>query len=254
MVHYSQPLGLFSFQVQIRVRLHCQPLSEDQFKRLISDNYYTAIHFWFELDHAQTSKLISLLASLAITSSSSFPQHSVRRRNISAAFPTVELRGGACEISIMPANFEHFNQSSEKSDSTDDFPALQGDNQSFDSRSQVSGEVQDEKDLLIVKLKSIALNQEFEGLCSEDDPGDTSAMDDVPCLEKDSLGAPTSIIKEENEEKLQTSLDYPAIIDKVVDFSVHCLSFLPFLSAKFIDDPPLFSSAVDSGNRRIEGL
>ncbi|XP_070020754.1 uncharacterized protein, partial [Nicotiana sylvestris] len=56
-------------QVQIRVRLQCQPLPENQFKPIILDNYYSQNHFWFELDHVQSNKLISKLASLAIAPS-----------------------------------------------------------------------------------------------------------------------------------------------------------------------------------------
>ncbi|KAK4742560.1 hypothetical protein SAY87_000561 [Trapa incisa] len=202
-------------QVQVRLRLRCQPLNEDQFKPIIVDNYYKANHFWFELDHGQTSKLISLFASLEVLSSSSFSHQRVGGRNISAAFPTVELRNRACEM-VMPMNAGCLNQSSGKSDSADDFPALEGDNQSFDSRSQMSGEVQDGEDLLIEKLKSIMLYQEIQALCSEDDLGDTSAVDVVLCSEEDICVASTSIIKEESEEKLPTSLDYPAIIDKLI--------------------------------------
>ncbi|CAJ1948602.1 unnamed protein product [Sphenostylis stenocarpa] len=55
-------------QVKVRIRLLCQPLSEDKFARVIVDNYYTHNHFWFELDHRQVNKLTSLLASLAVAS------------------------------------------------------------------------------------------------------------------------------------------------------------------------------------------
>lgn len=146
-----------------------------------------------------------------------------------AAFPSVELRERVGEILVKPADTEHLNQSSGKSDSTEDFPTFEGDNQSFDSRHGMSEEVQDEEDLLIAKLKSISMNQETQDLCSEDDPRDAPAEDDVPCSEKDSLEAPASIIEEVKEEKLQSPLDYPAIIEKVVDLSMHWLSFLPSL-------------------------
>ncbi|XP_071722349.1 uncharacterized protein [Rutidosis leptorrhynchoides] len=54
-------------QVQIREKLRCKPLTEDQFKPIISDNYHTMNHFWFELDHAQSNRLLSLLATQAIS-------------------------------------------------------------------------------------------------------------------------------------------------------------------------------------------
>ncbi|XP_047147677.1 kelch-like protein 12 [Vigna umbellata] len=62
-------------QVQICVRLKCQPLSEVKFKELLADNYYTHNHFWFELDHVQTSRLISLLSSGSIVSGNSVSQN-----------------------------------------------------------------------------------------------------------------------------------------------------------------------------------
>lgn len=48
------------------MRLQCEPLSEDKFKHVIADNYYSSHHFWFELDHFQTTKLICLLTSFAV--------------------------------------------------------------------------------------------------------------------------------------------------------------------------------------------
>ncbi|XP_009400961.3 uncharacterized protein LOC103985073 [Musa acuminata AAA Group] len=46
-------------QVSIRIKTNCAPLTENQFKKIIEDNYYNPQHFWFELDHAQTSALIA---------------------------------------------------------------------------------------------------------------------------------------------------------------------------------------------------
>ncbi|KAF3333598.1 B2 protein [Carex littledalei] len=47
-------------QVRIFTKTPCLPLSEPQFKKVIGDNYFRSSHFWFELDRAQTKKLISL--------------------------------------------------------------------------------------------------------------------------------------------------------------------------------------------------
>lgn len=66
------------FKVQICVRLKCHPLPEDKFKEVIADNYYTHNRFYFELDHAQTSKLISLLSAGAIASCNSASQNTQR--------------------------------------------------------------------------------------------------------------------------------------------------------------------------------
>ncbi|CAN6715472.1 unnamed protein product [Malus baccata var. baccata] len=50
----------FPAQVQIRVLVQCQPVLESQFKAILVDNYYSQRNFWFELDHAQTSKHFNL--------------------------------------------------------------------------------------------------------------------------------------------------------------------------------------------------
>lgn len=49
---------LFS-KVPIRTKTNCASITENQFKKIIEDNYYNPQHFWFELDHAQTSALIA---------------------------------------------------------------------------------------------------------------------------------------------------------------------------------------------------
>ncbi|KAI3971339.1 hypothetical protein MKX01_008183 [Papaver californicum] len=51
-------------QVRICVRRQCKPLFENQYKPIIADNYYSKVHFHFELDHAQTSGLIPLFETL----------------------------------------------------------------------------------------------------------------------------------------------------------------------------------------------
>ncbi|GAB4834047.1 hypothetical protein Ancab_032300 [Ancistrocladus abbreviatus] len=74
-------------QVQIRVRLYCQPLLESQFEPIISDNYYNHNHFWFELDHAQTDKLISLFSSKVIAPGS-FLQNTTKWRMKTQSLPS----------------------------------------------------------------------------------------------------------------------------------------------------------------------
>ncbi|KAI3830708.1 hypothetical protein MKX03_009909 [Papaver bracteatum] len=53
-------------QVRICIRKQCKPLSEGQYKPIIIDNYNTEVHFWFELDHSQTNRLIWLFESSPI--------------------------------------------------------------------------------------------------------------------------------------------------------------------------------------------
>ncbi|XP_062094957.1 uncharacterized protein LOC133800882 isoform X2 [Humulus lupulus] len=69
---------MYPAQVQIRVRLQCQPLAESQFKQIIGDNYYSQQHFWFELDHAQANKLMSLLATLAVAPGTPILQNTMK--------------------------------------------------------------------------------------------------------------------------------------------------------------------------------
>ncbi|XP_076935281.1 uncharacterized protein LOC143601883 [Bidens hawaiensis] len=57
----------FPAQVQIRAKLQCKELTENQFKPIIIGNYYAPQHFWFELDHPQTNHLLSLMASQALS-------------------------------------------------------------------------------------------------------------------------------------------------------------------------------------------
>ncbi|KAJ1691321.1 hypothetical protein LUZ63_015476 [Rhynchospora breviuscula] len=81
-------------QVRILTKTSCLPLSEDQFKKVIGDNYYTPSHFWFELDHAQTKKLISFFkpsnqgyAPISIPAS-----HNIPSTTLSNAQPNISYR------------------------------------------------------------------------------------------------------------------------------------------------------------------
>ncbi|KAJ4976807.1 hypothetical protein NE237_001913 [Protea cynaroides] len=61
-------------QVRINIRMQCQTLTENQFKPKILENYYTDKHFWFELDCAQTSELISLFEASSTSAHSAIPK------------------------------------------------------------------------------------------------------------------------------------------------------------------------------------
>ncbi|KAJ4772114.1 Kelch-like protein 12 [Rhynchospora pubera] len=50
----------FPAQVAIRIKSSCHPLEEAEYKRVIFDNYYDPLKFFFELDHAQTRSLTAL--------------------------------------------------------------------------------------------------------------------------------------------------------------------------------------------------
>ncbi|XP_049374822.1 uncharacterized protein LOC125839888 [Solanum verrucosum] len=128
----------FPAQVQIRVRLHCVPLQEDMFRPIIKDNYFKQHHFWFELDHTQSSKLISQLSSLAYAPSST-PHYPELRRNIIQSSPAKNKR--AENRSSEPQNLENKPSSS------------------IDSQAAL-----DEKSFIYMKLKEIALDREWPAL------------------------------------------------------------------------------------------
>ncbi|KAG9445436.1 hypothetical protein H6P81_016776 [Aristolochia fimbriata] len=74
----------FPAQVRIRGTAQRQALTEAQFRPIISDNYYSQSHFWFELDHAQVERLIRLYAS-----SSGKPQKAPTRNKLLNNLPKV---------------------------------------------------------------------------------------------------------------------------------------------------------------------
>ncbi|KAK3227410.1 hypothetical protein Dsin_007272 [Dipteronia sinensis] len=174
---------LFPAQVQVRVRMQCQPLVEDQFRPIIADNYYNHSHFWFELDHAQASKLMYLLASAAVAPSSFVPENTARKKffqplpstdkkeesegfrplaleehvrrsswasDVSDSDPSVDEENAEDELfRLMASEFEHFRES----DSTGN-ASLDGHHQQLEAHSQ------DEEDLILGKLKSLAFDHE----------------------------------------------------------------------------------------------
>ncbi|KAI9152739.1 hypothetical protein LWI28_000241 [Acer negundo] len=181
---------LYPAQVQVRVRMQCQPLVEDQFRPIIADNYYNHHHFWFELDHAQASKLMSLLASVAVAPSSvapsSFVPENTARRTFFQLVPSTDKKeeSEGCRplaleehvkrsswasdapdsdtsvdeeeaedelFRLMASEFEHFRES----DSTGN-ASLDGHYQHLEAHSQ------DEEDLILGKLKSLVFGHEHQ--------------------------------------------------------------------------------------------
>lgn len=180
-------------QVQVRVRLQCQPLLEKQFKPVIAHNYYSHTHFWFELDHGQSNKLISLLASSAVAPSMSLPQNAATLRNTFQAPPSngkknefsgfrplalevedynhsgrkmdfednnfyYDGREDGADAHIPPgSDVEHCNQSSGRSDSTDFAPF-----DALENHLDAKETLPDEKDLILMKLKELASQVECQ--------------------------------------------------------------------------------------------
>ncbi|KAL0011391.1 hypothetical protein SO802_006499 [Lithocarpus litseifolius] len=144
-------------QVQIRVCLQCQPLLENQFKPIISGNYYSQNHFWFELDHAQASRLMSLLSSLVVAPSASVPQNTAKWKTIFQALPPNDA--GEEGEGFKPLSLEtgHSNYSSWKSDSTVVASSFDGNNQPLGACLDTELVKQDENDVICMKLKELSL-------------------------------------------------------------------------------------------------
>ncbi|XP_057524691.1 uncharacterized protein LOC130804316 [Amaranthus tricolor] len=72
----GEEVTMFPAQVQVKVRMQCRPLAEEQFKPIIAKNYnsHEPNHFWFELDHTQTNRLITLFSASAFSQGTSVPR------------------------------------------------------------------------------------------------------------------------------------------------------------------------------------
>ncbi|XP_057801116.1 uncharacterized protein LOC131016442 [Salvia miltiorrhiza] len=147
-------------QVQIRLRLQCLALNENQFKLSIIDNYYGQSHFRFELDHAQTSRLMSQFSSLAVA-----PSISIRKNppiwTAKQRFPLTNKinESGAFEPPALTDNFSNYDDSISTSTTTDNSLSLNGNNQLMEVTNQM--EQFDENDLIYMKLKELTLGNKF---------------------------------------------------------------------------------------------
>ncbi|KAL2330659.1 hypothetical protein Fmac_018240 [Flemingia macrophylla] len=153
----------FPAQVQIFVRLQCQPLSEDIFKQAIADNYFTHNHFWFELDHAQTSQLISLLSSRAIASGVFVPQQNTQRwTSVPRSLASQETPKEGETSKMLELETQHSTHSSTRSDLTENEFSLDENNWPLYTN-EVEEEVkEDDRNNIFMKLKELTLNCESQ--------------------------------------------------------------------------------------------
>ncbi|RDY12075.1 Kelch-like protein 1, partial [Mucuna pruriens] len=195
-------------QVQICVRLQCQPLSEEKFKQVMADNYYTHNHFWFELDHGQTSKLISLLSSGAIDSGNSVP---LKWINVSRSLASHETLWEGETSKIRELETEHSIPSSTISDSTENDFSLDGYIQPLDS-SEVEKDVkEDEKNSIFMKLKELTLNCESQDLSLANNVNDTPDMNNKDKGYTEALGG-----LDKKEESSDPRFEYQYSIAQLV--------------------------------------
>ncbi|XP_020204500.1 uncharacterized protein LOC109789870 [Cajanus cajan] len=196
-------------QVKFRVRLQCQPLSEDKFAQVIADNYYTNNHFCFELDHRQASKLISLLASLAFAAGCN-----LKWRSVSPSPPSTLNKGEACETP--ESETQHLTSSSRRKDSTEINSSLDGDTKPLDTLAPMKEMNENEMNLIYVKLKELALGHESQDLSVSDNVNDTSDENDECTVEKekDYQEVPTGL--QEKEESLSPPVQHQSTIDQLM--------------------------------------
>ncbi|CAA0836250.1 Unknown protein [Striga hermonthica] len=173
----------FPAQVQVRVRTKCEALPEHQFKPIIANNYYNQVHFRFELDHAQTTKLLSKMSPSAVSPSQALtPKKAQKWTPVVKSSPSKNKReeSGACEPSSLPK--EDSANSHGAFATSDDSQILNEMNNQLKEPSPCDQNYEtiqhyDEKDLLYIKLKELALSGELsdaimmgdvvEGACME---------------------------------------------------------------------------------------
>ncbi|THG06013.1 hypothetical protein TEA_021331 [Camellia sinensis var. sinensis] len=231
---------LYPAQVQVRVRLHCLPLPEEQFKSVIIDNYYSQNHFWFELDHAQTSKLMSLLSSLAVASSTFSPQNTTKWRTLSQAPPSHD-RKEEIEGLMLPAlevDFPYFYDGNGLG-SSDVATHLDRNNHPLED-CLVKQVVEKEEDLIYMKLKELALNRQ------RSDPPlmdveDIATVNGVHSRHKGLSEAQTNS-EERNGQSLINSFDYPSVISQLMQgmeelnaFKIEQIHKMGYLEQKLVE-------------------
>ncbi|KAF5471488.1 hypothetical protein F2P56_008275 [Juglans regia] len=203
---------LYPAQVQILVRKHCQPLPENQFKPIISDNYYTETHFWFELDHAQATRLMSLFAPLAVAPSTSVPRNTAKWRAIFQAFPLNDVVEKGEGFKPLTLEIKHSNHSSQKLDVA---YAFDGYNQISEAHSDVKLVEQDEKEVIVMKLKELARCREHQDLPTLRNVEDTAVMNGIQLehkyFQREQTGA-----EDKNEDNPQSSSECQSIITQLI--------------------------------------
>ncbi|CAI8612866.1 unnamed protein product [Vicia faba] len=163
----------FPAQVQIRVQLHCRPLSEDKFRHAIADNYYHHNHFWFELDHGQTTQLIALLQPLAIAPADYVP-HNMNQVTVPRSLPCQDPSWKAKTFKMPDSEFEQYHSSrSSMISGSNESDLLDECFQPLDTLSVDKVEVtQNETDTVWMKLKEISVAHPNQSLSWEDNVND----------------------------------------------------------------------------------
>lgn len=208
---------LYPAQVQIRLKLQCQPMLENQFKPIILDNYYSPHHFWFELDHAQTGKLMSNLSAMALSSGPLAPQNINKWTSTSQRLPSVDKREriGFYELPVSKKVETSYNSnmksSSSESSMSSDVQDMLPDSFLGDPMAE-----RDEKELMYLQLKQLILNRQ-----SLDEPMRGHAIKNSPCNDQSlrhKFSRAEQAISEDgkNSESSLDLPDYPLIIAQLL--------------------------------------
>ncbi|KAK6932962.1 Development/cell death domain [Dillenia turbinata] len=73
----------FPAQVCIKIRILYQPLDEEQYKPILSDDYFEGKHFWNKLDSSRMKKMLDLFMAQPVMKISSLPHWTGKRSNAS---------------------------------------------------------------------------------------------------------------------------------------------------------------------------
>ncbi|KAF5192260.1 Kelch-like protein diablo [Thalictrum thalictroides] len=151
-------------QVNIRTRIQCEPLVENQFKPIIADNYYSSNRFYFELDRTQACALISLFGSSPVIGAPKVdaPVTGASIKWIPKLAPKVDAAPAAKDLtpSVPKADSSFLDQSDRKLEVLSQTLCLTDNNQLLESQSN-NGEVEgNEKQIIYFKLKKWALEHE----------------------------------------------------------------------------------------------
>ncbi|XP_008442365.1 uncharacterized protein LOC103486256 [Cucumis melo] len=199
-------------QVQIIVRRLCQPLLENQFKPIIIDNYYGPNRFWFELDHAQTNKLISLLASQAIAPS--VRPSTTNRRPFCTVLPSLETRDGSEKIKPQIMDVQ-CDLASQEADTIDVTSSLDAGNSAFGAHCDAN-EVNEEESLLLHKLEQLARNLHASPMLPLTSDTDHTALNKDENLENNDRSVEPIKSKESSVEDFDSSTELPPLIAELV--------------------------------------
>ncbi|XP_073144028.1 uncharacterized protein [Henckelia pumila] len=195
-------------QVQIRVRLECQALSETLFKPIIVDNYYTQNHFLFELDHVQASKLISKLTSLAFAPSVYTPQNPPKLSPVKQRFP-LSIQRKESQAPEQPYFADDFPNSDDPFGTlgkSDDPLCLNGDNLLMEPSLANKNAEPQEKDFIHMKLKELAQHRQYSAAAITGQSEEVTYMGDVD-LEHETYENGMSTLGNWNSESPCHSLD-----------------------------------------------